>query len=141
MNRLVLVLSLCAVVAGCGGESVDPKGTEGAENEEAVLKVYANFQEAILFADGELLCDILANDRVQDVERQDDVSVDCATAASLGLGSFTDEEREAVRSAQGKSDTNDVEIDGGNAGVTTPSGNEVQFVKEGGNWKLDLPIP
>jgi hypothetical protein len=137
----LIPLALCGVAMGCGESDGGSAPTESSAHERAVLEVYADFQKAILLVDADTFCGILTNARVEEIERQEDVRVECETAAALGLGSFSDEDREAVRSAQGKSGPDDVEIDGDRAVVTTPSGNEVEFRRERDEWRLDLPIP
>jgi hypothetical protein len=137
------ILLVAAFLAGCAGD--EREGGDGAPSaddaeKEEVLEAYAEFQSVILLVDAKGWCDLLAAERLREVEEQPQGHVDCETAASLALGSFSDEEREAVRSAQDKSGLDDVEIDGKEATVTTPSGNEVPFRLEDGEWKLDLEL-
>jgi hypothetical protein len=140
VRLIATTLALAAVgFSGCGGsENESPASAEGTAEEEAVLEVYADYQEAILLVDADMFCEILTTGAKDQLLDQPSGRVDCETAASLALSSFSDEDRETVRSAQGKSGVDDVVVDGRSATVTTPSGNEVPFESENGEWRLDL---
>jgi hypothetical protein len=122
-TRALFLLLAASWVAGCGEDegsgTAAPADGSNAEAQE-ILEVYAEFQEAVLLLDGKGFCDILARDRLEELESQGGIKVECETAASLGFGSLSDEDREAVRSAQDKSDEDDVDIDSSTATVTTP---------------------
>ena len=141
VKTAVGILLVAGFLGGCGGdsdESSSERSIDGSADEQEILRVYNRFQRAIIWADGIRFCSMLTRERVAGIEAN---ASNCPAAAGLGLRSIPQDNLDLVRSTQGEADPDDVDIDGDRATVISPSGDEVSFKRQDGEWRLSIPIP
>ena len=117
IKLLTLLAALVLGLAACGGDD-----EEGQSEEEKVTEVAEEFAKAAE-KDGEKACSYLSEETAAQYEREED----CFSAFGPG------EPGTSVASAEPK--VEDVKVDGDKATLKL-QGEEFEFVKEDGNWKV-----
>jgi uncharacterized protein YceK len=129
MKRLLAILPVVLVLAGCGAAASQPSSAEEFQGDErAVAQKVEDLQEAGTKREPETICnDILARSLVQELEA---AGADC-----------TAEMNKAIEDADAyELDVREVTISGGTATVTVRRGDEgptetMEFTKEGDDWR------
>jgi hypothetical protein len=142
VRRIAAVLLALTGLAGCGGA----RSESGAADSAVVLKLFADYDAALIRGDYAAACDMLTTSVQQEIVAAAAAlgGRTCATAMARALGTLTPAVKKLVVDSLGAARISNVRIQGDHAtallmvtinGTTTSK--TYLATREGGRWKVD----
>lgn len=165
-DRRVVVLLAVGFLAGCSNSSTAPSPSSSSNEEDAVRQVFTSFQEALKAKDAEKVWALLDDESREEAERAAQTIRDAYAKATpaekadlekgLGLpaadlagvkgqGFLKTKRFQGKYDEVAESKVEKVTVQGDKATVNyvEPDGDKEKFnlVRQGGQWKLSVPMP